>query len=134
MLRFRWLPVATRCLLGLIQAAPLAGLLVAVMVDRGPEGESRLSSHLLPLVLWIFDDFAWTCARNSLAFALVGVARLAGSWCRLEEPDRAAAVVARVEPRRRGGVRPGGIARVHGARPHGIARPGPGLALAIFDA
>lgn len=71
MVRFRWLGVATRCLLGVIQAAVLLGLLAAVVVDRGPEGESRLTAHLLPLVLWIFDDFAWTCARNSLVFAIV---------------------------------------------------------------
>jgi ABC-type Fe3+ transport system permease subunit len=71
MRRFRWLPVTTRCLLVLVQAAPLVALFLAVVVDRGPEAEARLSSHLLPLVLWIFDDFAWTCARNSLVFALV---------------------------------------------------------------
>jgi iron(III) transport system permease protein len=69
MLRFRWLPIAARCLLGLVQAALLLGLLAAVVVDRGPEGEPRLTSHLLPLALWVFDDFAWTCARNSLVFA-----------------------------------------------------------------
>ena len=29
------------------------------------------SPHLFPIALWIFDDFAWTCARNSVIFAVV---------------------------------------------------------------
>jgi iron(III) transport system permease protein len=55
--------------LGLILVAPAIGLTLAVCFDRGPSGEPRLSPHLFPLVLWVFDDFAWTCARNSLVFA-----------------------------------------------------------------
>ena len=43
----------------------------AILVDEGPLGEARASSHFFPLVLWLFDDFAWTCARNSVIFALV---------------------------------------------------------------
>ena len=46
-------------------------MLFAILVDEGPTGEPRLSSHFFPVVLWVFDDFAWTCARNSLIFAIV---------------------------------------------------------------
>ncbi len=58
-------------LLCLMQLAPAIALVTAIMVDEGPTGEARVSSHFFPLVLWIFDDFAWTCARNSLIFAVV---------------------------------------------------------------
>ena len=40
-------------------------LLVAILVDEGPSGEARASSHFFPLVLWLFDDFAWTCAARA---------------------------------------------------------------------
>ena len=74
---FRWLPTITRCVLCVLQAAPAAALLVAVLVDEGPTGEARVSAHLFSVVLWLFDDFAWTCARNSVVFALlVSVASL----------------------------------------------------------
>ena len=60
-----------------MQLAPAVALLVAILVDEGPSGEARASSHFFPLVLWLFDDFAWTCARNSVVFALlVSVASL----------------------------------------------------------
>jgi iron(III) transport system permease protein len=71
MIGLGWLRTTARGALGLILVAPFFGLLVAVLFDRGPSGEPRLSPHLFPVVLWIFDDFAWTCARNSLVFASV---------------------------------------------------------------
>ena len=60
----RWL----LCSLGF---APAVALVAAILVDEGPTGEPRASSHFFPVVLWLYDDFAWTCARNSVIFALV---------------------------------------------------------------
>ena len=68
---FRWFRATARGVLGLIQLVPAVALVLAVWFDRGPKGDARLSPHLFPVVLWIFDDFAWTCARNSVVFALV---------------------------------------------------------------
>jgi iron(III) transport system permease protein len=60
-----------------MQLAPALLLLVAIMVDQGPAGEARASPHFFAVVLWLFDDFAWTCTRNSIIFAvLVSVASL----------------------------------------------------------
>jgi ABC-type Fe3+ transport system permease subunit len=67
----QWFRDMARWLLGALQLAPAAALVVAILVDEGPSGEARASSHFFPLVLWLFDDFAWTCARNSVIFALV---------------------------------------------------------------
>ncbi len=96
-----------RCLLCVFQAAPAVALLVAMLVDEGPTGEARASAHFFPLVLWLFDDFAWTCARNSVVFALlVSVASLVvgvglrcaiarvGSWGRLVLGGAVVALVA----------------------------------------
>ncbi len=55
----------------LSRAAPLVALVAAILVDEGPTGEPRASSHFFPVVLFLFDDFAWTCARNSMIFALI---------------------------------------------------------------
>ena len=71
MLSFRWVRATAKGMLGLIQIVPAAALILAVSFDRGPAGDARLSPHLFPVVLWIFDDFAWTCARNSVLFALI---------------------------------------------------------------
>jgi ABC-type Fe3+ transport system permease subunit len=68
---FRWLRIMARWLLSALQLAPVFALVAAILVDEGPTGEARASSHYFPLVLWLFDDFAWTCARNSVIFALV---------------------------------------------------------------
>jgi ABC-type Fe3+ transport system permease subunit len=68
---FRWLRSLARCVLGAALLAPAVALPVAIFVDRGPAGETRFSPHLFPIALWIFDDFAWTCARNSVIFAVV---------------------------------------------------------------
>ena len=74
---FRWLQTLARWLLYFVQFAPAVALLVAILVDEGPSGEARASPHFFALVLWLFDDFAWTCARNSVGFAtLVSVASL----------------------------------------------------------
>ena len=70
MWHFRWLRILARGLLRSVQLAPAVLLLAAILVDEGPTGEARASSHFFPLVLWLFDDFAWTCARNSVSFAL----------------------------------------------------------------
>jgi ABC-type Fe3+ transport system permease subunit len=76
---FRWLRSLARGVLGAVVLAPVVALPVAIFVDRGPAGETRFSPHLFPIALWIFDDFAWTCARNSVIFAVVvSIASLAG--------------------------------------------------------
>ena len=78
MLVFRWLGSLARGVLGVVLIAPVVALPLAVLLDRGPDGETRTAPHLFPLALWLFDDFAWTCARNSLIFAgLVSLASLA---------------------------------------------------------
>jgi ABC-type Fe3+ transport system permease subunit len=71
MLVLRWLRSLARFVLGVVLIAPVVALPLAVLLDRGPDGEARLSPHVFPLVLWLFDDFAWTCARNSLIFAVL---------------------------------------------------------------
>jgi ABC-type Fe3+ transport system permease subunit len=68
---FRCFRTVVRLSLGALQLAPAVALVVAILVDEGPTGEARASSHFFPVVLWLFDDFAWTCARNSVIFALV---------------------------------------------------------------
>jgi len=68
---FRWIRATARGVLGLIQVVPGVALVLAVLFDRGPTGDTRFSPHLFPVVLWIFDDFAWTCARNSVVFAFI---------------------------------------------------------------
>lgn len=65
----RWLRSLVMLVLGLLLVSPVVALPLAVLVDRGPVGEARIAPHLFPLVLWLFDDFAWTCSRNSLIFA-----------------------------------------------------------------
>ena len=67
---FEWPRTLTRWLFSGLQLAPAVALLVAILVDMGPSGEPRVSAHFFPLVLWLFDDFAWTCARNSAIFAI----------------------------------------------------------------
>ena len=80
---FRWLRSLARCVLGAVLLAPAVALPVAIFVDRGPAGETRFSPHLFPIALWIFDDFAWTCARNSVIFAVVvSLASLVGGVLR----------------------------------------------------
>jgi ABC-type Fe3+ transport system permease subunit len=69
MMVLRWLRSLAKFVLGVFLIAPVVALPLSVMLDRGPGGETRLSPHLFALVLWLFDDFAWTCARNSLIFA-----------------------------------------------------------------
>ncbi|GAC1474214.1 MAG: hypothetical protein NVSMB9_24160 [Isosphaeraceae bacterium] len=68
--------------------APLLALLLASVLDRGPNGSTRLS--LFPAAIALLDPFVWECARNSLALAAavtffagilgVGLARLAVRW------------------------------------------------------
>ena len=71
MMVLRWVRSLTRFVLGGVLITPVVALPIAVLLDRGPGGETRLSPHVFPLVLWLFDDFAWTCARNSLIFAVL---------------------------------------------------------------
>ena len=74
---FRWLRTMARWLLRCFSLRRRSRCWSAILVDEGPTGEARASSHFFPLVLWLFDDFAWTCARNSLIFAsLVSVGSL----------------------------------------------------------
>ena len=67
MIGYRWLRAAARGAVGLLTVLPALALAVAVLVDRGPDGELRVS--FFPIALLAFDPFAWTCARNSLIFA-----------------------------------------------------------------
>lgn len=69
MLVVRCLRFLARFGLGVALLLPMGALLAAVWLDRGPNGETRISPHGFPLILWLFDDFPWTCARNSLMFA-----------------------------------------------------------------
>jgi ABC-type Fe3+ transport system permease subunit len=71
MVLFRWLRAMAKGLLAFALAAPLVALVLSILFDRGPAGETRLSTHFFPVALWLYDDFAWTCARNSVIFALV---------------------------------------------------------------
>jgi ABC-type Fe3+ transport system permease subunit len=74
---FRWLRNTSSWLLCFVQLVPACALVAAILFDEGPSGEARASSHFFPVVLWLFDDFAWTCARNSVSFAaLVSVCSL----------------------------------------------------------
>jgi iron(III) transport system permease protein len=68
---FDRLRTIARGALGLVLVAPVIALVPAVLFDRGPSGLPRVSPHLFPVAMWVFDDFAWTCARNSLIFASV---------------------------------------------------------------
>ncbi len=68
---FEWPRTLTRWLFSGLQLAPAVALIAAILLDEGPSGEPRVSAHFFPLVLWLFDDFAWTCVRNSAIFALV---------------------------------------------------------------
>jgi ABC-type Fe3+ transport system permease subunit len=67
MIGYGWLRAAARGAVGLLTVLPAIALVIAVLIDRGPDGELRVS--LFPLALLTFDPFAWTCARNSLIFA-----------------------------------------------------------------
>ncbi len=50
MLVFRGLRALTRGCLGLLTVVPLVALVLGVFVDRGPEGEARLSFFPMALV------------------------------------------------------------------------------------
>ncbi len=52
---------------GALAVLPAAGLGLAVLVDRGDNGELR--PPWFPLALFVSDPFARTCVRNSLIFA-----------------------------------------------------------------
>jgi iron(III) transport system permease protein len=67
----RWFGILARCVLTVAVVGPVVALPLAVLFDRGPAGETRTAPHLFPLALWLFDDFAWTCARNSVIFAIL---------------------------------------------------------------
>ena len=71
---------AARMAVGGLTVLPAIALAISVMVDRGPDGESRVS--FFPIALLAFDPFAWTCARNSLIFAtaLTGLSLVGGLW------------------------------------------------------
>jgi ABC-type Fe3+ transport system permease subunit len=64
---YRWLRAAARGAVALLTVFPAVALAIAILVDRGPDGEPRVS--LFPVALLALDPFAWTCARNSLIFA-----------------------------------------------------------------
>src|SRR5689334_19200558 len=95
-LGYRWLGTAARAAVGALAVLPAVALVIAVLVDRGPDGEPRLS--LFPIALLAFDPFAWTCARNSLIFAsaLTAVVLIVGvgiGWAISELPDRGRGVL-----------------------------------------
>ena len=64
----RWLASWTSAiLLGLVVVAPLAGLVAAAALDRGPDGAIR--SSIFPAALTLLDPFVGACVRNSLLMA-----------------------------------------------------------------
>ncbi len=67
--QYRWLRALARGLFRLILLLPIVALLFAVLVDRGPSGNARLS--LFPMAIVALDPFAWICFRNTLIFATV---------------------------------------------------------------
>jgi ABC-type Fe3+ transport system permease subunit len=60
--------------------APMAALLPAAMLDRGPSGEIRPTAF--PLALTALDPYVWECVANSLemAAAVTVVSGLLGVW------------------------------------------------------
>jgi iron(III) transport system permease protein len=78
----------TRWVIAALATVPLAALVLAAVVDRGPRGALRLS--LFPLALTLLDDYVWECARNSIAVAALaaavslglglGLALILGRW------------------------------------------------------
>ena len=132
MLVLRWLRSLARFVLGVVLIAPVVALPLAVSLDRGPAGETRLSPHLFPLVLWLFDDFAWTCARNSLIFAVLvsllslALGGVAGVGCRLP------AVLGARDSARPGDRLVGGVAGVSCAGTRGPLGCAATLAVAVF--
>src|SRR5579883_1305216 len=95
----RWQRAAARGAVGMLAVLPAIALVLAVLVDRGPDGEPRVS--LFPAALLAWDPYAWTCARNSLIFAgsltalsLVGGVGLGGALSGRRFPGSAALRVA----------------------------------------
>ncbi len=64
---------------GLIAAGmflvPLLALVAALPLDRGPDGEARVTAF--PLALTLLDPLVWECTRNSV---LVAAAVALGAW------------------------------------------------------
>ena len=86
-----WLRGLGRVLGGFLLVALLIPSVAAwpsSVIDRGPDGEPRIS--VFPIALTVFDPFVWTCTRNSVAVAVlvsagslvlgVGLALVAGRW------------------------------------------------------
>jgi iron(III) transport system permease protein len=86
-----WLRGLGRVLGGFLLVALLIPSVAAwpsSMIDRGADGEPRIS--IFPLALTLFDPFVWTCARNSTTAAILvsagslvlglGLALVAGRW------------------------------------------------------
>ncbi len=79
--------LAAVAVVGLI-GLPVALLVPASVLDRGPEGGVRAS--LFPAAMTLLDPFVWACARNSLVVAAivaavslpvgVALARAVGPW------------------------------------------------------
>jgi ABC-type Fe3+ transport system permease subunit len=69
MFGYRWLRAAAPGVLWLLTVAPVIALALAVVADRGPAGQVRIT--LFPLALLALDPFVWTCVRNSVIFAVV---------------------------------------------------------------
>src|SRR5438105_3985991 len=69
MVGIRWWRAAARGILGGLTVVPALAMVLAVLVDRGPSGAVRIS--LFPMALLTLDPFVWTCARNSVIFAVV---------------------------------------------------------------
>jgi len=67
MKEYGWLRALGHSFLRLILIAPVVAVSMAILVDRGPSGNARLS--LFPIALMALDPFVWTCFRNSLIFA-----------------------------------------------------------------
>jgi len=68
MVGLRGFRAISRALLRFVLVAPLVALFLSVLVDRGSDGDVRLSRF--PLALLAVDPLVPTCARNSIVFAV----------------------------------------------------------------
>src|SRR5262249_27530768 len=69
MFGIRWWRAGARGMLGVLATMPSLALVLAVVFDRADEGPVRFSMR--PMALSVLDPFVWTCARNSVIFAVV---------------------------------------------------------------
>ena len=132
MMVLRWLRSLARFALGISLLLPVIALPLSVWLDRGPAGEARISPHFFPLVLWLFDDFAWTCALQQRDFRDAGLAAVADLRRRAGVGCRSPSLLGAADPVRARGRASGCTARVLGDRAGWTVGISSSLALAVF--